>query len=233
MFNPTLYADGQTYEHDAIEAWLMERQESPMTRETLMPGMGVPNLALRGMIRNWHSDHGMPLPKRVVIPPRRLKLHIASGPDLEHEAGDPRECCWTAFFGWSTSMFVGALIGQIMVIFSTFGREGMWPVMRFMPVVSITTMIDMFVSLIGVWRVYGEGIPPGPCQPVWRVLGPNACVVHVVATAVSWNMYREQPSLAGLFVGLLLASATSGGFIPPVIAACLVSRTASAADAPD
>ena len=57
MRDPVVTADGQTYEREAIQDWLQQQQSrglpptSPITGEPLEHTSLVPNVALRGLIR--------------------------------------------------------------------------------------------------------------------------------------------------------------------------------------
>jgi hypothetical protein len=50
MRDPVVAADGNTYEREAIEAWLRTHDTSPMTNQQLPHKALVPNLALRSSI---------------------------------------------------------------------------------------------------------------------------------------------------------------------------------------
>ena len=60
---PQVTADGQTYERIAIENWLARQQAqqrpctSPLTGEPLVHTHLVPNIVLRGMIREFLERH--------------------------------------------------------------------------------------------------------------------------------------------------------------------------------
>ena len=57
MRDPVVTADGQTYEREAIERWILNQQRrglpntSPLTGEPLESTHLVPNVLLRGLIR--------------------------------------------------------------------------------------------------------------------------------------------------------------------------------------
>lgn len=54
IFNdPVVAADGHTYERKAIEAWFTSHATSPMTNEPLLHLMLVPNILVRGMIKQY------------------------------------------------------------------------------------------------------------------------------------------------------------------------------------
>jgi len=58
MENPSLAADGYTYEDSAIRRWLMEHGTSPITRERLAHYELIPNRALRSAIEDWQRKQG-------------------------------------------------------------------------------------------------------------------------------------------------------------------------------
>ncbi|KAF8036532.1 hypothetical protein BT93_C2302 [Corymbia citriodora subsp. variegata] len=55
MQDPYIAADGFTYEHRAIKAWLEKHRVSPVTRKKLQHTVLVPNHALRSAIHDWRS----------------------------------------------------------------------------------------------------------------------------------------------------------------------------------
>lgn len=55
MQDPYIAADGFTYEHRAIKAWLEKHSVSPVTRKKLQHTVLVPNHTLRSAIHDWRS----------------------------------------------------------------------------------------------------------------------------------------------------------------------------------
>jgi len=51
MTDPVITSDGHTYERSAIEKWLNNNEQSPMTREIITRNSLVPNIALRNIIK--------------------------------------------------------------------------------------------------------------------------------------------------------------------------------------
>jgi len=60
MENPSLAADGYTYEDNAIRQWLRENRHgtSPITRDKLAHRELIPNRALRSAIEDWQRKQG-------------------------------------------------------------------------------------------------------------------------------------------------------------------------------
>lgn len=56
MEDPHVAADGHTYEHYAIRAWLKRHRTSPVTRSKLQNSSVIPNHSLRGAIQQWKSQ---------------------------------------------------------------------------------------------------------------------------------------------------------------------------------
>ncbi|OQU84640.1 hypothetical protein SORBI_3004G093100 [Sorghum bicolor] len=56
MEDPHVAADGHTYEHYAIRAWLKRHKTSPVTRRKLPNSSIVPNHSLRAAIQQWKSQ---------------------------------------------------------------------------------------------------------------------------------------------------------------------------------
>ena len=52
MVEPVIAADGHTYEKAAIKAWLLDNTTSPVTREDLAHMRLIPNILIRGLIRD-------------------------------------------------------------------------------------------------------------------------------------------------------------------------------------
>ncbi|CAA3008375.1 U-box domain-containing 34-like isoform X1 [Olea europaea subsp. europaea] len=57
MDNPYIAADGFTYEHEAIKAWLDRHNISPVTKQRLQHKMLTPNHVLRFAIHEWRRNH--------------------------------------------------------------------------------------------------------------------------------------------------------------------------------
>lgn len=55
MSDPHIAADGFTYEYEAIMAWLMKHNASPVTKLKLKHSMLTPNHTLRSAIQEWRS----------------------------------------------------------------------------------------------------------------------------------------------------------------------------------
>ncbi|KAL0015005.1 hypothetical protein SO802_002074 [Lithocarpus litseifolius] len=55
MSDPHIAADGFTYEYEAIMAWLMKHNASPVTKLKLQHSMLTPNHTLRSAIQEWRS----------------------------------------------------------------------------------------------------------------------------------------------------------------------------------
>ncbi|KAJ0090350.1 hypothetical protein Patl1_13509 [Pistacia atlantica] len=55
MEDPYIAADGFTYEHRAIKAWLERHNVSPVTKLRLQHSMVIPNYTLRSAIQEWKS----------------------------------------------------------------------------------------------------------------------------------------------------------------------------------
>uniref|UniRef100_A0A2P2MWS8 Uncharacterized protein n=1 Tax=Rhizophora mucronata TaxID=61149 RepID=A0A2P2MWS8_RHIMU len=55
MDNPYIAADGFTYEHRAIKAWLVKHNVSPVTNLRLQHSIVIPNHTLRSAIQEWRS----------------------------------------------------------------------------------------------------------------------------------------------------------------------------------
>lgn len=53
MEDPHIAADGFTYEHRAIKAWLDRHDVSPVTKWTFQHKMLTPNQTLRSAIQEW------------------------------------------------------------------------------------------------------------------------------------------------------------------------------------
>ncbi|XP_047945116.1 U-box domain-containing protein 34 isoform X1 [Salvia hispanica] len=58
MENPFIAADGFSYEHYAIEAWLDRHDVSPVTKQKLEHKMLIPNHMLRSAIQEWIGNNG-------------------------------------------------------------------------------------------------------------------------------------------------------------------------------
>ncbi|KAK4756918.1 hypothetical protein SAY87_007045 [Trapa incisa] len=57
MEDPYIAADGFTYEHMAIKAWLEKLKVSPVTKGKLPHAFIIPNQTLRSAIQDWRSQH--------------------------------------------------------------------------------------------------------------------------------------------------------------------------------
>lgn len=55
MEDPYIAADGFTYEHRAIQAWLEKHNVSPVTKLRLQHLSIIPNYTLRSAIQQWRS----------------------------------------------------------------------------------------------------------------------------------------------------------------------------------
>ena len=55
MDDPHIAADGFTYEHRAIKAWLERHNVSPVTKLRLQHTVLTPNHTLRSAIQDWRS----------------------------------------------------------------------------------------------------------------------------------------------------------------------------------
>ncbi|KAL6507211.1 U-box domain-containing protein 34 [Orobanche hederae] len=55
MGNPYIAADGFTYEHHAIKAWLDRHNVSPVTNQKLQHKMLIPNHTLHSAIQEWEK----------------------------------------------------------------------------------------------------------------------------------------------------------------------------------
>lgn len=55
MDDPHIAADGFTYEHRAIKAWLGKHNVSPVTKRQLQHSVLTPNHTLRSAIHDWKS----------------------------------------------------------------------------------------------------------------------------------------------------------------------------------
>ena len=53
MTDPVLDREGNTFEREAVVAWLQKNKTSPISREPLNESMLVPNIALREMINHY------------------------------------------------------------------------------------------------------------------------------------------------------------------------------------
>ena len=62
MVDPHVCADGHSYEHDAISAWLERHDTSPQTNLPLAHKHLVPNITLRNAIIAFRSRSGVPAP---------------------------------------------------------------------------------------------------------------------------------------------------------------------------
>ena len=49
MFNPTIAADGHTYDRDAIETWLQCNNTSPVTGDRLLHLHLMPNVVIKNL----------------------------------------------------------------------------------------------------------------------------------------------------------------------------------------
>ena len=56
MIDPVISSDGHTYERSAIEKWLNNNEQSPMTREIITRNSLVPNIALRNIIKQLRKN---------------------------------------------------------------------------------------------------------------------------------------------------------------------------------
>ena len=56
MQDPVIAADGQTYEREYITMWLVNKDTSPMTNETLANKTLTPNHALKRLIQDRFSQ---------------------------------------------------------------------------------------------------------------------------------------------------------------------------------
>jgi hypothetical protein len=56
MVEPTMAADGHTYEKTAIVEWLSKSSRSPITGEEIDPSVLLPNYLLRSLIREYLSS---------------------------------------------------------------------------------------------------------------------------------------------------------------------------------
>ncbi|KAL3825316.1 hypothetical protein ACJIZ3_021345 [Penstemon smallii] len=61
MDNPYIAADGFTYEHEAIKAWIERHNVSPVTRQILRNKMLTPNHILRSAIKEWRRCVTLPI----------------------------------------------------------------------------------------------------------------------------------------------------------------------------
>ena len=57
MQSPFTASDGFTYEYSAIQKWMRQSSESPMTREPLRDDVLVRNRALEQIMIRWARDH--------------------------------------------------------------------------------------------------------------------------------------------------------------------------------
>lgn len=53
MRDPVIAVDGHTYERAAIEQWIRQKQESPVTRQPLVSATLIPNITVRHLITQY------------------------------------------------------------------------------------------------------------------------------------------------------------------------------------
>ena len=58
MRKPVTICDGSSFESDAIDEWLADKNYSPKTKLRLQTKTLVPNHSLRGAIEEWHASKG-------------------------------------------------------------------------------------------------------------------------------------------------------------------------------
>lgn len=58
--DPVVCTDGFTYEREAIRAWLLTNDVSPMTGARLVSRLLMPNVTLRTLVRDYRQHHGLP-----------------------------------------------------------------------------------------------------------------------------------------------------------------------------
>ena len=63
MTDPVVTADGQSYERNAIEQWLLHSTLSPLTNEPLTHLNLTPNMALKRLIREWIAQRDAAKPQ--------------------------------------------------------------------------------------------------------------------------------------------------------------------------
>ena len=56
MREPVIAADGQTYEKQAMSAWLQQHKNSPVTGEALAHNHLVPNTVIKSLIQQQYSS---------------------------------------------------------------------------------------------------------------------------------------------------------------------------------
>ena len=56
MKDPVICSDAHTYERSAIEKWLNNNNQSPMTREIISRDSLIPNIALRDIIKQFKKN---------------------------------------------------------------------------------------------------------------------------------------------------------------------------------
>jgi serine/threonine protein kinase len=71
MLEPVVTADGQTYERDAIQGWLLTHNTSPATGAVLPHKELAPNFALRKAIETWEETTQMKVPRANIEFPER------------------------------------------------------------------------------------------------------------------------------------------------------------------
>ena len=57
QIDPVFTCDGHTYEHEAIRAWLLRKDSSPLTGRRLENTELVPNVMARSLIREFVEMH--------------------------------------------------------------------------------------------------------------------------------------------------------------------------------
>ena len=91
MVDPHVCADGHSYEHDAISAWLGRHDTSPQTNLPLAHKHLVPNITLRNAIIAFQSRAEVPAPVAAEPAPAPGAAPVPEQGEVAEPAPEPTE----------------------------------------------------------------------------------------------------------------------------------------------
>ena len=86
MCDPVICTDGHTYERQEIDAWFQSHRKSPKTGNQLADIRLIPNIALRQLIDDWRTKHGLPMPQLPRTPPQSFSPSSGSALSVSYRA---------------------------------------------------------------------------------------------------------------------------------------------------
>lgn len=86
MNDPVISADGHSYERKEIEFWFASHRKSPKTGNDLSDLRLIPNIALRQLIDDFRTKHGLPVPQLPRTPPQTFSSSSGSTLSVSYRA---------------------------------------------------------------------------------------------------------------------------------------------------